>query len=51
MVRVVMGMNLMVGMVAMSAAYPRYLVEQSAYRQCYVEVSPGVNNQNADAPD
>ena len=41
MVRVVMGMNLMVGMVAMSAAYPSYLVTFPAYRQCYVEVSPG----------
>ena len=43
MARVVMGgMNLMVGMVAMAAAYPSYLVEQADYMQCYVEVSPQV---------
>ena len=34
-------MILMVGMVGMAAAYPSYLVTQTAYQQCYVNVSCG----------
>ena len=34
-------MIFMVGMVGMAAAYPSYLVTQTAYQQCYVNVSCG----------